>query len=266
MEWQQAPLLQNQTLASYPECSTRPWEWWLAPCGAHPHLLWRWSQACRLWKTDRKSKYWQSCKVQNSPGPSDARTHEPANNGETKKVQLPPAQQDPRKEKLWATGPYAQTHSISQDHPLLETRTTPKNVNWSARGYRQRLPTWAREEVTDAGICQHQVPRIPMDPCLLRWFCSRSHPTWGTWRVHQVKWWNCTDDHSHRKIFHQLQKQKLKPSKKLQLRLETTYLEPSPMWSSSQMLSLSSANSKIPARKISTRCKLPWSTSQPSQT
>ena len=41
-----------------------------------------------------------SCKVQKTPGPSDARTYEPANKGETKKVQLPTAQQDPRKEKL----------------------------------------------------------------------------------------------------------------------------------------------------------------------
>ena len=39
-----------------------------------------------------------------------------------------------------------------------------------------------------------------------------------------------------------------------------------PMWSSSQTLSLSSANSKIPTRKISVRWKLPWSTSQPRQT
>ena len=31
--------------------------------------------------------------------------HESANKGETKKVQLPTAQQDPRKEKLWTTGP-----------------------------------------------------------------------------------------------------------------------------------------------------------------
>ena len=35
MEWQQAPPLQSQTLASYPEYSTRPWEW-LVPCRAHP--------------------------------------------------------------------------------------------------------------------------------------------------------------------------------------------------------------------------------------
>ena len=134
MEWQQAPRLQNQTLASYPECSTRPWEWWLVPCGAHPYLLWRRSQACSLWKTDKKSKYWH--KLQSS---KDSRTVQYMNawtsqqkkgggGGGTKKVQLPIAQQNPRKEKLWATGPCAQTHSISQDYPLLETRTTPKNV------------------------------------------------------------------------------------------------------------------------------------------
>ena len=58
MEWQQAPPLQNQTLVSYPECSTRPWEWWLVPCEAHPYLQWRRSQACSLWKTDMKLKYW----------------------------------------------------------------------------------------------------------------------------------------------------------------------------------------------------------------
>ena len=46
----------------------------------------------------------------------------------------------------------------------------------------------------------------------------------------------------------------------------TICLEPSPMWSSSQMLSPSSANSKIPTRKTSVRWKLPWSTSQPRLT
>ena len=38
------------------------------------------------------------------------------------------------------------------------------------------------------------------------------------------------------------------------------------MWSSSQKLTLSSANSKIPTRKIPVRWKLPWLTSQPRQT
>ena len=52
-----------------------------------------------------------------------------ANKEETKKIQLPSAQQDPWKEKPWATRPYAQTHSISHDHTLLETGTTPKNVH-----------------------------------------------------------------------------------------------------------------------------------------
>ena len=61
-------------------------------------------------------------------------------------------------------------------------------------------------------------------------------------------------------------KQKLKLSKELQLRYETTFLKPSPMWSSSQKLSMFSANSKVPARKILMRWKLPWLTSQPSQT
>ena len=54
--------------------------------------------------------------------------------------------------------------------------------------------------------------------------------------------------------------------KKPQLRSETTYPKPSPMWSSSQMLSLSSANSKTPARGISTRWKLSCLTSLPGQT
>ena len=105
------------------------------------YLLWRQSQVCSLLKTDRKSKYWHKLQCSKTPGSSDARTHEPAKKkggggcggggggGGTKKIQLPSAQQDPRKEELWTTGPYAQTHSISQDHPLLETRTTPKSVH-----------------------------------------------------------------------------------------------------------------------------------------
>ena len=59
--------------------------------------------------------------------PMHERTNQPTKG--RLKVQLPTAQQDPWKKKLWTTGPYAQTHSISQDHPLLETRTTPKNVH-----------------------------------------------------------------------------------------------------------------------------------------
>ena len=43
------------------------------------------------------------------------------------------------------------------------------------------------------------------------------------------------------------------------MRSETTYPEPRPTWSSSQMLSLSSTNYKITTRRISTRWKLPWS-------
>ena len=43
-------------------------------------------------------------------------------------------------------------------------------------------------------------------------------------------------------------------------------LEPDPMWSSSQMLFLSSANSKIPSRKISIKWKLPRLISQPRKT
>ena len=40
MEWQQAPLLQNQIQASYPESSTRPWEQWPMPWEACLCLLW----------------------------------------------------------------------------------------------------------------------------------------------------------------------------------------------------------------------------------
>ena len=44
--------------------------------------------------------------------------HKPYNWVETKKILLHSAQQDPQKEKPWATGPQAQTHSIHQDYPL----------------------------------------------------------------------------------------------------------------------------------------------------
>ena len=55
-------------------------------------------------------------------------------------------------------------------------------------------------------------------------------------------------------------------SNKQQTRSETTYLEPSPTWSFSQMLSLSSVSSKIPTRRISVRWILPRSAVQPRQT
>ena len=74
-------------------------------------------------------RYYLSPDTPYTPGPSDAWTHESANEGETKEIQLHSAQEGPRKEKLWATGPYVQTHSISQNHPILETSTTPKNVH-----------------------------------------------------------------------------------------------------------------------------------------
>ena len=57
----------------------------------------------------------------------------------------------------------------------------------------------------------------------------------------------------------------MKLSKKQQLRSETTYSGPSPIWSSSQMLSQSSANSKIPARKISKKWKHPGRPYRPAK-
>ena len=102
------------------------------------------------------------------------------------------------RKKSWAAWPYVWTSSISQNHPILETKTTPKNMHKSARGHRQRLSTWAKEEVTEAGVYQHQVPRRPVHLCLHRRLCIRHNPRWGWRGVRQVQWWKGTHHHSHR--------------------------------------------------------------------
>ena len=78
------------------------------------------------------------CKVQKTPGPSDAWTHESANKVETKEIKLHLAQQDARKKKPRATGPYDKTHSISQNYPILEMRINSQECALKCQGSQTR--------------------------------------------------------------------------------------------------------------------------------
>ena len=68
--------------------------------------------------------------------------------GETQKIQLASALQDPWKEKPWATGPYAQTHSISNKlFPLGNEENSQDyalKYQWSQTEAVNQSQSWSR--------------------------------------------------------------------------------------------------------------------------
>ena len=63
--------------------------------------------------------------------------------------------------------------------PSWKQPPQPPTICKSAKGRKKRLLTGAREEVTDAGECQHQVPRRPVDPPLHRQSAPSTQMTSG---------------------------------------------------------------------------------------
>ena len=106
----------------------------------------------------------------------------------------------------------------------------------SARDRRQWQSTLARQEVTDTEVCHHQVPGRPVEPCLHRRFCAEATRDGGG-RVY-IRY---NDGKAHTiiatgKYSTTFKVEAAQLSKKPQLRSETTFPEPSPMWPSSKML------------------------------